>query len=268
MSEEEKKAVEHLESMLNIYHYVTILEEKQLKENVKIILNLIECQQKELEGKDCVIEMQSHNEEVLNNELDKKNKEIEEYNKLKQDLVKVNKRIYDVEIIENMCNELAQLQSENKELHHELQHEEIEHNLIEYRNKLKELEEDYIPKSKIQEKIDELENEQDNLDNHHFIYSEYEMYRKIIFILEEFLEGEDEMNDCKVFIKLKDKTTGCISEEVPIDELIYNQNEIEFDFLDAIDEFGDIMDLSLPYNDFLFFQNDYEVIVKIKGEDE
>lgn len=149
----------------------------------------------------------------------------------------------------------------------ERQQKELEYWKEHWQNAVTELN-NCIPKSKMQEKIEELENEQDNLDNHHFIYSEYEMYRKIIFILEEFLEGEDEMNDCKVFIKLKDKTTGCISEEVPIDELIYNQNEIEFDFLDAIDEFGDIMDLSLPYNDFLFFQNDYEVIVKIKGEDE
>lgn len=67
----------------------------------------------------------------------------------------------------------------------------------------------------------------------------------------------------RVFIKLKDKETGCISEEVPISDLIFNQREIEFEFLNAIDEFGERMDLSLPYSDFLFFQNDYEVIVRI-----
>ncbi len=63
----------------------------------------------------------------------------------------------------------------------------------------------------------------------------------------------------KVFIRLKDKETEKESKEVTIEELIYNQNEIEF-------EFGNYEDddySSLPYKDFLFFQEDYEVIVRI-----
>ena len=63
----------------------------------------------------------------------------------------------------------------------------------------------------------------------------------------------------KVCIILKDKETGKESEEVTIKELIYNQSEIEF-------EFGNYEDddySSLPYKDFLFFQEDYEVFVRI-----
>ena len=61
----------------------------------------------------------------------------------------------------------------------------------------------------------------------------------------------------KVFIRLKDKITGTESNEISIEDLIYNQDEIEFEFPYA--EF-------LPYKDFLFFQDDYEVIVRILGE--
>ena len=57
----------------------------------------------------------------------------------------------------------------------------------------------------------------------------------------------------KVFIRLKDKETNKESKEITIEDLIYNQDEIEF-------EFGDY---ELPYKDFLFFQDDYEVIVRI-----
>ena len=48
--------------------------------------------------------------------------------------------------------------------------------------------------------------------------------------------------------------TGAKSEEVPIEKVIYNQHDIEFEF----DDGG-----SLPYSDFLFYQEDYEVVVKV-----
>ena len=48
MREEEKKAVEHLNSFLNIPEFVWIKESELLMINVKIVLNLIENQQKEL----------------------------------------------------------------------------------------------------------------------------------------------------------------------------------------------------------------------------
>ena len=70
------------------------------------------------------------------------------------------------------------------------------------------------------------------------------------------------MEKSKVFIRLKDKETNQESKEVSIEELIYNQSEIEFQFGEYDDDdFG-----TLPYKDFLFFQEDYEVIVRIKGE--
>ena len=59
----------------------------------------------------------------------------------------------------------------------------------------------------------------------------------------------------KVFIRIKDKETGYESSEVTIEDLIYNQNEIAFEFIEDSS--------ALPYKDFLFYQDDYEVIVRI-----
>lgn len=69
-------------------------------------------------------------------------------------------------------------------------------------------------------------------------------------------------NICGVTIRLKDIEIGKESKEVDMCDLIYNQRDIEFEFED-FDEYGDA---SLPYKDFLFYQNDYEVIVKVKGD--
>lgn len=69
-------------------------------------------------------------------------------------------------------------------------------------------------------------------------------------------------NICGVTIRLKDIETGKESKEIDMYDLIYNQHDIEFEFGDIDDDyFG-----TLPYKDFLFFQNDYEVIVKVKGD--
>lgn len=65
----------------------------------------------------------------------------------------------------------------------------------------------------------------------------------------------------KVFIRLKEKETGVESNEISIEELIYNQHDIEFRFPDEELEYT-----ILPYKDFLFFQEDYKVIVRILGE--
>ncbi len=65
-----------------------------------------------------------------------------------------------------------------------------------------------------------------------------------------------------VTIRLKDKKTGIESEEIDIEEVIFNQSEIEFIF-----PYDKGLDVSqLPYKDFLFFQDDYEVIIKAKEE--
>ena len=59
-----------------------------------------------------------------------------------------------------------------------------------------------------------------------------------------------------VVIYLKDRETGAVSKEVDIKEIIYGQNYVEFEF----DDGG-----TLPYKDFLWFAEDYETIVKVKG---
>lgn len=70
----------------------------------------------------------------------------------------------------------------------------------------------------------------------------------------------------EVFIRLKDKETGEESQEISIEELIYNQDEIEFIFDEYdTDCFNGEFPTQLPYKDFLFFQDDYEVIVRIEG---
>jgi len=61
-----------------------------------------------------------------------------------------------------------------------------------------------------------------------------------------------------VTMRLKDKEIGIESKEINIEDVIFNQSEIEFEFGDYGDEnYG-----TLPYKDFLFFQDDYEVIIK------
>ena len=58
-----------------------------------------------------------------------------------------------------------------------------------------------------------------------------------------------------LYMKLYDKETKKTSFPVNIKEVILNQNEIEFKW-----ENGD----TLPYKDFLYYLNDYEVIIKVK----
>lgn len=59
-----------------------------------------------------------------------------------------------------------------------------------------------------------------------------------------------------IFIQLRDKETGQLSNKVKLEDIIYNQNEIEFEFeSDVLDDYE-----TLPYKDFLFFRNDYEII--------
>lgn len=54
-----------------------------------------------------------------------------------------------------------------------------------------------------------------------------------------------------IFIQLRDKETGQISNKIKLEDIIYNQNEIEFEFEN---------NETLRYKDFLFFRNDYEII--------
>lgn len=68
------------------------------------------------------------------------------------------------------------------------------------------------------------------------------------------------MNKQLITIRLKDKYTGIESKPVDIKEVIFNQNYIEFEFGEPDDEdYG-----ALPYKDFLFFRDDYEVIINAR----
>lgn len=91
MNEEEKKAVEDSKDLIKVFNnhkdkdFIDRLyyKNKPIEENLKILLNLIEKLQKENEGQKCLIETQSHNEEVyekLVNRLQKENKELKLYN--------------------------------------------------------------------------------------------------------------------------------------------------------------------------------------------
>ena len=59
----------------------------------------------------------------------------------------------------------------------------------------------------------------------------------------------------ELYIRLIDIDTKEKSNKVKLDDVIYNQNEIEFEF----GEYGEEDYETLPYKDFLFFRNDYDV---------
>ena len=72
--------------------------------------------------------------------------------------------------------------------------------------------------------------------------------------------------ESKVFIRLREKESGFESHEVSIEDIIFNQDYVEFEF-DKYTDGGEIYeDGSLPYKDFLYFRDSYEVIIRIKGE--
>ena len=66
-----------------------------------------------------------------------------------------------------------------------------------------------------------------------------------------------------VTVRLKEKDTGIESKEVDIEEIIFNQSEVEFIFSD-----DELDTTQLPYKDFLFFQNDYQVIIRTSDKNE
>ena len=58
------------------------------------------------------------------------------------------------------------------------------------------------------------------------------------------------------FMYIVEKRTRSKSKMVSIEDVIFYQNSIEFEFEDGS---------TLPYNDFLFFQEDYEVVIRVRG---
>lgn len=59
-----------------------------------------------------------------------------------------------------------------------------------------------------------------------------------------------------VVMYLIDNETGAKSKEVPIEDVIYKQRDIEFEFDD---------DTTLPYSDYLWCCDQFETIVKVKS---
>ena len=65
------------------------------------------------------------------------------------------------------------------------------------------------------------------------------------------------MKKTGINMSLVDRETREKTKKVSIEDVIYNQFDIEFEF-----ENGD----TLPYKDFLMYQDDYDVVLSVKGD--
>lgn len=71
-----------------------------------------------------------------------------------------------------------------------------------------------------------------------------------------------------VGVVIKDKINNCESLEVDIEEFIFNPYDIEFRFPGYTDEYIDEpYEATCSYKDFLFFIDDYDVIIKIHDKE-
>ena len=59
-----------------------------------------------------------------------------------------------------------------------------------------------------------------------------------------------------IFIQLRNKDNGQKSNRIKLEDIIFNCDEIEFEF----GEFGTENYETLPYKDFLFFKDNFELI--------
>ena len=66
----------------------------------------------------------------------------------------------------------------------------------------------------------------------------------------------------EVTIQLKDKETGLVSEEVPLEEILYGE-DVEFKFWEDDSDYS-----TLPYKDFLFYRSQYDIILKTGQKEE
>lgn len=64
----------------------------------------------------------------------------------------------------------------------------------------------------------------------------------------------------KIFIQIRDKEKSKISNTISLQDIVYKQNEIEFEF----GEYGTEEYETLPYKDFLFYKDNYDLLVQIK----
>lgn len=64
----------------------------------------------------------------------------------------------------------------------------------------------------------------------------------------------------KIFIQIRDKEKSKISNAISLQDIVYRQNEIEFEF----EEYGTEEYETLSYKDFLFYKDNYDLLVQIK----
>lgn len=67
----------------------------------------------------------------------------------------------------------------------------------------------------------------------------------------------------RVWVRLKDKKSGSESKEVNVEQFIFDPYEIEFEFDERNNPNEELEYTTLPYKDFLFFKDDYDVIIRI-----
>ena len=140
MREEEKKAINHLNSFLNIPEYVWIKENELLMVNIKIALNLIENQQKELNNLKEIEQQHKVDNGLLRQELDMQIEHNKELDKVLEETRAENK--FDKGLYGLYCRE----QEKNKELE---KYEEA-YKLLSYGLN------NYISKDKIKEKVEKF----------------------------------------------------------------------------------------------------------------
>lgn len=64
----------------------------------------------------------------------------------------------------------------------------------------------------------------------------------------------------KIFIQIRDKEKSKTSNAISLQDIVYKQNEIEFEFGEyGIEEYE-----TLSYKDFLFYKDNYDLLVQIK----
>ena len=64
----------------------------------------------------------------------------------------------------------------------------------------------------------------------------------------------------KIFIQIRDKEKSKISNAISLQDIVYRQNEIEFE----LGEYGTEEYETLSYKDFLFYKDNYDLLVQIK----
>lgn len=99
MTEEEQKAIEELKSTTNLFNYVTVFEKDYLIESIKIVLNLMQKQQEEIENYKKILT--STHAQYLNERIEKEKQHEEQLEALNEgwkiELEKKNNKILEIQ---------------------------------------------------------------------------------------------------------------------------------------------------------------------------